>query len=88
MNSENLRLFICYCIMQLYITRQALPYQNGSNRCNLCLEKKLRYYKEIQLTLSTKKPKLYQNVDTKPTKPRNHQPNETTFNANQLITVT
>ena len=25
--------------MQLYITRRALPYQNGSKKCNLYLEK-------------------------------------------------
>ena len=46
-------------------------------------KKKLRYYKEIRLTLSIKKPKLYQNADRKPSKP-----NRTTFNTNRLITVT
>ena len=86
MNSENLRLFICLLYIQLYITRQARPYQNGSNRCDRT--KKLRCYKQIRLTLSTKETNLYQNVDTKPSKPRNHQSNETTFNANRLITVT
>ena len=51
-------------------------------------KKKLRYNNETRLTLSTKEPKLYQNVDAKPIKPRNQQPNKTTFNANRLITVT
>ena len=51
-------------------------------------KKKLRYYKEIRLTLSTKERKLYQNADRKPSKPKNHQPNKTTFNANRSITVT
>ena len=51
-------------------------------------KKKLQYYNEIRFTLSTTGPKLYKNVDTKPSKPRNHQPNKTTFNANPLITVT
>ena len=69
--------------IQLYITRRAPPYQNGSNRCNLCLEEKIA----IWLTLSTREPKLHQNVNTKPSKPKNHQPNEITFNANRLITV-
>ena len=34
--------------IQLYTTRRARPYQNGSDRCNFCLEKKLQYYKEIR----------------------------------------
>ena len=51
-------------------------------------KKKLRYYKEIRLTLSTKEPKLYQNADKKPSKPKKLQPNETTFSSNRLIAVT
>ena len=27
--------------IQFYITRRTRPYQNGSNRCNLCLEEKV-----------------------------------------------
>ena len=43
-----------------------------------------------KITLSTTEPntKPNKNVDTKPSKPRNHQPNKTTFNANRLLTVT
>ena len=67
MNSENLRLFICYCIYN-YTARD----EHGSIRTVLTdvtfvYEKKLRYHKQIRLTLSTKEPKSYQNVDTKPT---------------------
>ena len=77
--------FINFCNneLQLYITRRAPPYQNGSNTCNPCLEEKIA----IRLTLSTTEPKLHQNVNTKPSKPRNHKSNETSFNANRLITV-
>ena len=61
--------------IQLYITRRARPNHSGSNRWNLCFKKKLRFYNEIRLTL-------------KPGKLGNHQTNETTLNANRLITVT
>ena len=48
--------------------KQAQPYQNGSNRCNLCLEENnaILQYKQTRLTPSTKELNLYQNVNTKP----------------------
>ena len=64
------------------------PIKTVLTKCTFVWKKKLRYYKVIRFTLSTTEPKLYKNVDTKPSKPKNHQPNKTTINANRLITVT
>ena len=75
--------------IQHYTLRdEHIPIRTVQTDVTFVWKKKLRYYKEIWLTLSTKEPKLYQNADRKPSKPKKHQPNETTFSANRLITVT
>ena len=70
--------------LQLYQTSEKAPPLREILATRLVLtevtfveKKKMRYYEEIRLTFSTKESKLYQNVDTKPSKPRNHQPNKT-----------
>ena len=68
--------------IQLYITRRAQPCQNGSNRCNLCLEEKIA----IPQANPTKIVSKYRHKAKY--KPRYDQFNITTFNANRLITVT
>ena len=76
------------CI-QLQITRLARPYQNGSNRCNLCLEEKNVILQANPVHTLNKRAVLVSKCRHKAKyKPRNHQPNETKFNANRLITVT
>ena len=75
--------------IQHYISQnEHIPIRTVQTDVTFVWKKKLRYYKEIRLTLSTKEPKLYQNADRKPSKPKKHQPSETTFSANRLITVT
>ena len=75
--------------IQHYTSRdEHVPIRTVLTDVTFVFKKKLRYYKEIRLTLSTKEPNLYQNTDRKPSKPKNYQPNETTFSANRLITVT
>ena len=48
------------------------PIRTVLTKCTFVWKKKLRYYKVIRFTLSTTEPKLYKNVDTKPSKPKNH----------------
>ena len=75
--------------IQLYITRRARPDQNGSNRCNLCLEEKVAILQANPVNTLNQRNKLVSKCRHKAKyKPRNYQPYETTFNANRLITVT
>ena len=75
--------------IQLYITRRARPDENGFNRCNLCLEEKVAILQANPVNTLNQGTKLVSKCPHKVKyKPRNHQPDETTFNANRLITVT
>ena len=51
--------------MQLYFTRPARPYHNGSNICH-SLSRRKNCNTAILLSPSTKEPKLYENVNKKP----------------------
>ena len=75
--------------MQLYITRRARPYQNGSNKYNLCLEEKIAILQANSVNTLNQRIELVSKCRLKAKyKPRNHELNETSFNANRLITVT
>ena len=75
--------------IQLYITRRARTDQNGSNRCNLCLEEKVAILQANPVNTLNQGTKLVSKCRHKAKyKVRNHQPDETTFNAKRSITVT
>ena len=75
--------------MQLYIMRRARPHQNGSSRCNPCLEEKVAILQANPVNTLNQGTKLVSKCRHKAKyNQRNHQPDETTFNANWLIAVT
>ena len=74
MSTEQRKFEIMHMLLyiQLYITRQAWPNQNCSNRCNLTLNQRTEIVSKCR---------------HKAKQTKKSPPNETTFNANRLITV-
>ena len=91
MNSENLRLFICYCTYNYSSRDEHGPIRTVPTDATFVQKKKFRYYTQILLTHSQPKNKNCIKMSTQSQvlyKPKNHQTNVTTFNANRSITVT
>ena len=89
MNSENLRLFICYSIYN-----SILRDEHGSIKTILtvCLDEKNAILQANPVnsvnTLNQRTEVVSKCQHKSKYKPKNHQPNETTFNTNWLITGT
>ena len=91
MNCKNLRLVICYSIYGCTLRDEHSPIRTVLTDVTLVYKKKLQYCKQIRLTVNT----LNQRIEVASNclhkhkyKPKNHQPNETPFNTNRVITVT
>ena len=91
MNSDDLSLFMCYSIYSYTLRDEHGPIRAALTDVTFVKKKKWPYYKQIRLTLSflNQGTKLVSKCRHKAKyKLRNHQPDETAFNANRLITVT
>ena len=52
--------------IQSYITKRVRLYQNGSNRCNLCLEEKIAILQANPVNTLKQRTEIVLKVDTKP----------------------